>query len=199
MKRIGICIPLIFVMSFLASCSSSKKQVIPTAIIKSGYDFSKIGVISVLNFVNYEKDVNTGSIVADAVMKELIKRGYSIVESSHLKEVLEAKKIAVPEQIDIDLIRQLRETIKIDALFTGTVTKYSLGQKQDIEYKDKSGRTRKKPVYYDAEIGLNARLIDVKSGSVVWMDSINVVGQDMEWALNESVYQLLNSFGASRY
>ena len=163
----------------------------------SKYNFSLIQYISVLDFVDYKDEVNSGKFVAEAFMKKLIKKDYSVIDSSQIKTIMEAKSIRKPDAdnltIDTDIFAKLRDVVKIDVLFTGTVTDYTLTlpDKDALPVKKKGNKDGSEAL---ASVGINVRVIDIKTGKVVWMDSTTAIADNMDDAVNDAVDQILSVF-----
>lgn len=195
MKNTVLYTILISISLSLASCAPRISVKGPdyssSRVRKDGFNFSLIQSISVLDFIDYKDEPNSGKYVAEAFMKKLIDKDYDVIESSKLSEVIEAKGLAKPENIDLDLFREIKELIKIDVLLTGTVTDY-------VEFTEPAPPGKnKKDVFIPktvAFVGINARFIDVKSGNIVWMESVKARGERISETLNDAVNKIINTF-----
>ncbi len=189
---------LIFV--FLSGCATGgryadEEEYGASRVKKEGYNFSLIQTISVLDFIDYKDEPNSGKFVAEAFMKKLIKKDYNVVESTELQTVIQAKGLSKPEDLDIDLFREISELIKIDVLLTGTVTEYVFQLADEPEYPSDGKRKKKSPLSRNiAIVGINARFIDIKSGNVVWMDSARSMRDNIPDALNDVVDEIIITF-----
>lgn len=196
MKKIFLFTIVITGLTIMMGCASGGKRSgddeYITRVKKSDYNFSLIQTISVLDFVDYKDEPNSGKFVAEAFMKKLITKDYDIIESTTLQSILEAKDLSLPDDVDVDLFRKISELIKIDALLTGTVIEYTVEELEE----DETVKKRKKKYLSTtiATVGINARFIDIKSGNVIWMDSATSTSDNIGDALNSAVDLIITTF-----
>jgi TolB-like protein len=73
------------------------------------------------------------------------------------------------------------------------VTRYISEHKDTIYFQDKYGQVKSEVFLIGAEVGVNARMIDVETGLIIWASSYTYESFDMEGAISETVSTLLNS------
>ncbi len=164
----------------------------PTA-IKKGYDFTKIARVGVLEFTSYGYEMNSGAAVADEFMRQLIFRGIDVIERERLESLLREQHLTVGKFLDPETAKEVGKLSGVDALITGTVTKYIPEHKDTLYFRDEYGETRSEVFLIDAELGISARMIDVQTGLVVWASSYSYESFDTEGAIRGTVSTLLNS------
>ncbi len=161
--------------------------------IKKDYNFSSIHRIAVLNFSNYYTDINSGRVVADEFVHQLIKSGFDVVERSELDTLLREKKLAGTTNISVNSAKSIGKILGVDTFITGTVTKFIPDNKERIYFKDEQGNIQEETFLIEAEVGVTARMIDVNTGYIVWSASYNYEGFDIESSVSTVVSTLLNS------
>ena len=90
-------------------------------------------------------------------------------------------------------IKKLGKLLGVDALIVGTVTRYSPDSKDRVYLKDGQGKLREEIFIVGAEIGINARMIDVETGTVIWAGAYTYESYYMDTAIKHTVSALLNS------
>lgn len=166
--------------------------------IKTGYDFSKIKTVAVAEFSG-EKD--SGKIVQEEFIRQFLKKEFKVK--------------AIPE---IYPEKEKLET-EIDLLISGTVTRY-LPERKFLAYLGENTTDQKIIVYpglteiggtsgyawgqvfglggsqifvTNATVGIAAKMVDVKSGDIVWADSYTYEGLDVQTATENVVRYFLRS------
>lgn len=168
---------IIFYLLFLSACA-------PYLAYKKDYDFSRIKKIAVLNFDSYIGFDSSGRVVRDEAIRFLLKNNISVVEREKIDAVLQEK--------DFDYTKA-GELLGADAILLGSVNKYIPEKEDYIYFKDENGNIDYEVKYFDAEIGLNARLIDAETGEVIWSNIYTYESFDLESALISSVNGLLRN------
>jgi len=164
----------------------------PTAIRKE-YDFTKINRIGVLEFTGYGGEINSGNAVSDEFVRQLIFRGLDVIERERLESLLREQHLATAKLLDPETVKELGRLSGVDALITGTVTRYIPERKDTIYFQDEYGQVKSEVFLIGAEVGVNARMIDVETGLIVWASSYTYESFDMEGAIRGTVSTLLNS------
>jgi len=182
----------VFLLTFFIACA-------PTRIaIKLGYDFNRIKTIGVSEFVG---EGESGQVVRDEFIRQLLKKGFSVKAVSEKEPNWEQKKQ------------------EIDVLLTGSVTRY-LPERKFLVYLGEKTTDQKIIVYpslteitgtygytwgrisgleesriliTNATVGVAAKIIDLKTGEVVWADSYTYEGLDIQTALENVVRYFLHS------
>ena len=165
----------------------------PRTAIKKGYDFTKINRVGVLEFTGYEEEINSGSAMADGFMRELIFRGIDVIERERLESLLREQHLTVGKFLDPETVKEVGKLSGVDALITGTVTRYIPEHKDTIYFEDEYGEIKSEVFLIGADVGVSARMIDVETGLVVWASSYTYESFDIEGAIRGTVSTLLNS------
>jgi len=90
-------------------------------------------------------------------------------------------------------VKQVGKILGVDALITGTVTKYIAEDRETIYFRDEDGNIKTEVFLKRAEVGVSARMIDVETGLIVWASSYTYESFDMEGAIRGAASRLLNS------
>ena len=171
-------LPLFFIALLLNSCAMQ------SSIIKSGYDFSKIKRIAVLDFTPATGHPVSGTMASDIFVKYMLKAGYEVIERSQLDEILKEKNISSAGLLDKKNIQKL---LGIDALIAGSVEAYI--PETDIY----DGIY---PRFIAAQVGIGARMIDVQTGETLWSGSASYDGMNTqiaaEYLISSIVRELQN-------
>ena len=181
-------IPLMFLTSgvflLMAGC-------VPRVAIRSDYDFTGIRRVGVLNFVNYLSFENSGSAVADEFVRQLVMEGYDVVERGRIDELLREEKLS-PAEISGEEAQKLGKRLGIDVLISGTVTRYLPEVNDYIYFQDENGDIKYQTFLKEAGVGVSVRMIDVKTGLVVWADSYDYQSFSIRNAIQQTVSAMLN-------
>jgi len=159
----------------LSSCT-------PYVAYKKDYDFKKIKKIAVLNFDSYIGFDSSGMAVRDEIIRHLIESGITVVERERIDEVM--------KEGEIDY-KKARNIFGVDAIITGSVSKYIPEKEEYIYFKDEEGNLQYEVKYFDAEVGISARLIDTETGEIIWANTYTYESFDLEATLISCVRGLL--------
>ncbi len=95
----------------------------------------------------------TGESVADMFVTEIIKEQlYEVVERSQIDKVLSESEVAL-SGLTSSKAAEMGSMLGAEAVIIGTVDEYSMMQSANMSY---------------AVVGINARMIDCKSGKILW-------------------------------
>jgi curli biogenesis system outer membrane secretion channel CsgG len=131
--------------------------------------------------------------VSDEFVKQLIFRGLDVIEREGLESLLREQHLATAKLFDPETIKELGRLSGVDTLITAPVTRYISEHKDTIYFQDKYGQVKSEVFLIGAEVGVNARMIDVETGLIVWASSYTYESFDMEGTISETVSTLLNS------
>jgi TolB-like protein len=115
----------------------------------------KVAVIPFANFTGSNEAVDSLLPLIDG---QLAARNIELVPRDSLRNIMRARRIRMTGAIDAGSALQLRETLRVDLLLTGSIDFYS---------------TLENP-----EIGLSLRLFDCHQQRLVWTSSIAASGED---------------------
>ena len=133
----------------------------------------------------------SGSIVADEFIRQLIYSGVDVVERQHMERLMEERHIRASTATS-EQIQETAHLLGVDAFFTGTVSLYQPDQRFLVTLTDEDNLVEQPVIemkgskYYQkdqhvdddayvlsvgAVVSVSARLIDARTGSVVWADN----------------------------
>ncbi|HDL64125.1 MAG TPA: hypothetical protein ENH12_01905 [Proteobacteria bacterium] len=139
-----------------------------SARVEPGDDISSIKTVAVLSFENLTKFHEAGKIVADLLATELYISGrFKVMERTEALAICAEEGIRIPEAMDAGYARILGEKLGVDGVFIGSVSEYwyRIYREEDEEV--------------EPAVGINARLISVATGDVVWAASVTRSSYDL--------------------
>jgi TolB-like protein len=139
-----------------------------TARATEGDDLAGIKSVAVLPFENMTKFHEAGKIVPDLLATELYISGrFKVMERTEAVAICAEEGIRIPEAMDAGYARTLGEKLGVDGVFIGSVSEYwyRIYREEDEEV--------------EPAVGINARLVNVKTGDVVWSASITRSSYDL--------------------
>jgi curli biogenesis system outer membrane secretion channel CsgG len=143
---------------------------------------NQIKKIAVMPFKAPKEDL--GSSVADVFMTELLRTSrYDVLERNRMSQVLSEAELALAG-VSSSKAAEVGSMMGADAVVIGTVDEYS---------RVKHGW------HEDAFIGMTARLIDCKSGQVVWSVDLAKRADDKNATLSEHMRTVAHEMVAALY
>ena len=139
-----------------------------TARVAPGEDISSMKSVAVLPFENMTKFYEAGKIVSDLLGTELYISGrFKVMERTEAVAICAEEGIRIPEAMDAGYAQTLGEKLGVDGVFIGSVSEYwyRIYREEDEEV--------------EPAVGINARLVNVKTGDVVWSASITRSSYDL--------------------
>ncbi|MFH7835553.1 MAG: hypothetical protein QXL51_03045 [Candidatus Aenigmatarchaeota archaeon] len=125
-------------------------------------DFSTIKRVAVLPFENFTNERNAGDIVREVVINEfLVSDLVDVVLPGDVANVLEKLRIKPGQPLNSEQIKALAQILKVEAVITGTVNKYT-----EVPYGNIS----------IPEISITLRMVEADSGSIIWSVTKNYKG-----------------------
>jgi hypothetical protein len=115
----------------------------------------KVGVIPFANFTGSNEAVDS---VLPLINRQLAARNVELIPRDSLRNIMRARRIRMTGAIDARSAQQLRETLGVDLLLTGSVDFYSTDD--------------------NPEVGLSLRLYDCIQQRLVWTISVAASGED---------------------
>jgi hypothetical protein len=175
---------------FLASCA------FPRAAYKPGFDFSRIRTVRIGDFSSVGQAPNSGAVVANEFIRQLLAAGYSVTDSNEADVVLigtvneyqpNRRYLINTGQGNGDrrvvVMQQPVELSGNNAYDLGSA--FGLGDDNKI-------------IVSNATVGVSAYLKDEKNGEIIWSNSYSYEGLDMSTALDGTVRYLLRSLPRDR-
>ncbi len=169
----------------------------PKAAIRRDYDFKQIKRVGVLKFdssqVGLFYSYDPGSSIADEFIFQLLDRGVTVVERSQLENIIKEQDLGQSGRLDPETIKKIGKILGVDALIMGTVTKYIPDRKERFYLKDENGRLREEIFLVNAEVGINARMVDTETGIVIWASSYSYDSFYVDTAIRHTVSALVST------
>ena len=129
----------------------------------------EIRTIAVLPFVNSTSYGGIGSKVADMFNLQLLKTGrFKVLEPYKLREILGDDLVAMAPATSPELVNKLGKELAVQGLVFGTIT----------EYRPYIARHDFSKTDYPPIVGINVKMVDSKSGVIVWAASDTFNGFD---------------------
>ena len=183
---------LIAPLALLAACATPKVAVNPRA------DFSTIKRVAVLPFAG-----KNGELAADLMTQSLVAQGADVVERQRLTEVMKEQSLSNSSAFDPATAKQLGRLLGVDALFVGTVAESTPQASYLVSNSDKpivtsvtqvgnsymysegsvAGMPNSQLLSTTASVSLISRMVDVKTGSILWSASMAYEGFDVASAM----------------
>lgn len=190
MHRISRSLIAAILLALVAGCAGTAQST--AAIDRSMFPIKLPKTIAVLPFENHAQAPNAGRIVADMFTTELTaKSGLAVMEPSvvwtrmsGLKDVVDAQ-----EAVEKYSVTSLGTLVGADLVFAGTVTEYRYKKDGD-----------------EPSVGFTVRLVDVRSGKVMWTQNTTAsggllgaggIGSLSHKMVTESVAELVTFIGPS--
>jgi len=133
-----------------------------------GDNLSTIKSVAILPFENMTKFYEAGKIVPDLLATELYISGrFKVMERTEAVAICAEEGIRIPDAMDADYARTLGKKLGVDGVFIGSVSEYwyRIYREEDEEV--------------EPAVGINARLIDVETGDVIWAASVTRSSYDL--------------------
>jgi len=187
---------VIFALCFAAGCG-------PRMAVKPGYDFSKVKRIAVLNF-----DGEKGGAAADIFILEMMSKGFDVMERSKIDSVLREQNLGASGMVEPSTAKNIGKIFGVDAIVTGSIIQYLPAQRRTVFFSSGDPLVITPGLYIvergndyviyltDAEIGISARMIDVETGSVVWVASDSYRGFSTDNTFQGVILSLVDSLSS---
>lgn len=158
MKKAIIAVLLLSVAVFLSGCASSYS----TAYVQPKSITAKKRHIAILPLVNNTSYPRAGQSVGDILTTELYAtKRFTIMERTALKSAIRGNVSDLAQVIDKSVAIQAGKKLGVDTVVYGSVT----------EYRYKRGLDQ------SPAVGVNLRMVDVDTGTVMWASSMSKAGR----------------------
>lgn len=135
--------------------------------------------VAVLPFQNTTNHREAGEIVTDLFVQELFNTGMLIVEDrGNIQEFFIRQRIRKKGEVDLDTIKMLGMQLQVDGVILGIVEEY---------YQEVGTRGESSP-----KIGLSVRMLNTKTGKIVWKCHHEKTGDDYIIILNWGKVRTVN-------
>jgi curli biogenesis system outer membrane secretion channel CsgG len=94
----------------------------PVVAVKPGFDLSRAGRVALLDFADLQGQSGSGASVSQALEPYLLQAGYSLVERSQVRRVLQEQALGGSGLVASEAAQTLGRMLAVDALVLGTVT-----------------------------------------------------------------------------
>lgn len=178
--------------ALLAACVTPRVAVNPRA------NFAAVQRVAVVTFGGPQ-----GDLAADMLMQGLVAHGADVVERQQLSAILQEQHLASSGILDPATVQQVGKILGVDALFVGTVAQSKesqsyvvtqprhavvggvtpVGGSRVVSEGPVLGVPNSQVVTTEAGASLVARMVDVKTGSVLWSASMSYEGFDVQSAM----------------
>lgn len=101
------------------SCACARA---PVVAVKPGFDLSRAGRVALLDFADLPGQGGSGAAVSQALEPYLLQAGYSLVERSQVRRVLQEQALGQTGVVASKAAQALGRLLAVDALVLGTVT-----------------------------------------------------------------------------
>jgi TolB-like protein len=126
--------------------------------------------VAVLPFENRSERKGAARIVTEIAVTTLFRLGrFEVVEPGRVMDALVAAGVVPYGAIDEDTLAAIQRTLGADAVILGTVWRYSEGLKRAASNVP--------------ELEVDARMLDARTGRILWMGASAGTGEDTEVAL----------------
>lgn len=157
--RTGRIVLVVMLMSFLNACMH------PGIYMKKDKDWKDLKLIAVLPFENLSGSNGAGDVVRNMFVVELNKMGrFGIVKPGDARALLLEKRVKVKGEIDFETLYAFRKELNAGGVIVGSVEEYG---------EEVSGPKKGIPA-----VRIDARMLDTKSGEVIWSAVNSRYGDD---------------------
>src|SRR3989339_741702 len=180
---------LILSASFFTGCG-------PRIAVRRDYEFSRIKRVGVLKFDSSDvgpfSTYDPGNTVADEFVFQLLSRDIAVIERNRIENVLREQDLWTSGRIDPSTVRGIGKILGVDTLIIGTVTRYIPDSKKRFYLDDPHGGLSEEIFMVYSEFGLTARMVNVETGTVIWVGSYTYDSFYMESAIRLTVSALMD-------
>lgn len=153
---------LLVILGFISGCSSFGT---PYTYVRKNLDQRVVKKVAVLSFYNDTKITEASKIVTGAFIANLIKtRKFKVEFSGNVKSFLVSERIIVRTGIDLDTIKLAGKKLGVDAVIIGCIEEF-IGTEKN-----------KKSVV--PVVSISSRMVDVRTGKILWMAHHRRTGDD---------------------
>lgn len=153
---------LLVILEFISACSSATT---PYAYVRKNHDQPGVTKVAIFSFHNNTMIAEASKIVTGAFVASMVKtKKFKVEFPGNIKSFLVSERIIVRTGVDLDTIRRMGRRLGVDAVIMGRIEEFV-----GIEEK-KRGVI---PV-----VSISSRLVDVRTGKILWMAQHRRTGDD---------------------
>ncbi|MBA3065500.1 penicillin-binding protein activator LpoB [bacterium] len=155
----------------------------PRANWKKDYDYKSLRTFAVAKMDSPENYASAGGAVRDMISKYLIESGIKVVDSAVFDKML------LHTDMKSDAIfAQIGGLAGADAILDGSVFRCQEEKEERVYYTGTDGKLGYETAFYNAKVDITLRLIDVKTGEIVWVNSDSYESFDIRHTMESAVY-----------
>jgi len=162
MSLIKKCIFLLVILESISACSSGT---IPYAYVRKNHDQPVVKKVAIFSFHNNTMIDEASKIVTGAFVSSLVKtKKFKVEFPGNIKSFLVNERIIVRTGVDLDTIRRMGRRLGVDAVIMGRIEEF-VGMEE-----------KKRGVI--PVVSICSRLVDVRTGKILWMAQHRRSGDD---------------------
>ncbi|MCD6311889.1 MAG: hypothetical protein J7M11_05470 [Elusimicrobia bacterium] len=155
----------------------------PRANWKKDYDYKSLRTFAVAGLDSPENYASAGGAVRDMISRYLIESGLRVVDAKVFDKMLENT-----DPKSDKLFAQIGILAGADAIIDGSVFRCQEEKEERVYYTGSDGKIGYETAFYNAKVDITLRLIDVKTGEVVWVNSDSYESFDLGHTMESAVY-----------
>ena len=153
---------LLVILEFISACSSAT---IPYAYVRKNHDQPGVKKVAIFSFHNNTMIAEASKIVTGAFVASLVKtKKFKVEFPGNIKSFLVNERIIVRTGVDLDTIKRMGRRLGVDAVIMGRIEEF-VGMEE-----------KKRGVI--PVVSISSRLVDVRTGKILWMAQHRRTGDD---------------------
>jgi len=153
---------LLVILEFISACSSATT---PYAYVRKNHDQPGVKKVAIFSFHNNTTIAEASKIVTGAFVASLVKtKKFKVEFPGNIKSFLVSERIIVRTGVDLDTIKRMGKRLGVDAVIMGRIEEF-VGMEE-----------KKRGVI--PVVSISSRLVDVRTGKILWMAQHRRTGDD---------------------
>jgi len=153
---------LLVILEFISACSSATT---PHAYVRKNHDQPGVKKVAIFSFHNNTMIAEASKIVTGAFVASLVKtKKFKVEFPGNIKSFLVNERIIVRTGVDLDTIKRMGRRLGVDAVIMGRIEEF-VGMEE-----------KKRGVI--PVVSISSRLVDVRTGKILWMAQHRRTGDD---------------------
>ncbi|MEA1900537.1 MAG: hypothetical protein U9N47_07215 [Thermodesulfobacteriota bacterium] len=153
---------LLVILQFISACSSATT---PYAYVRKNHNQPVVKKVAIFSFHNNTMIAEANKIVTGSFVASLVKmRKFKVEFSGNIKNFLVSERIIVRTGVDLNTIKLMGRRLGVDAVIMGRIEEFV-------------GMEEKKRGVIPA-VSISARMVDVRTGKILWMAQHRRTGDD---------------------
>ena len=155
----------IFLLVILESISACSSATAPYAYVRKNHDQPAVKKVAIFSFHNNTMIAEASKIVTGAFVASLVKmKKFKVEFPGNIKSFLVSERIIVRTGVDLNTIGLMGRRLGVDAVIMGRIEEF-VGMEK-----------RKRGVI--PVVSISARMVDVRTGKILWMAQHRRTGDD---------------------